>query len=299
MRLWTLSFICFSAWCQATPAQSQVAPLQSQVAPAQSQVAPAPSQASSIQRIVSLAPHATEIAFAAGLGDKLVAVSEHSDYPPAAQKIEKVANYQGIKIERILALHPDLVLAWPSGNPARELDKLRQLGLNIYYSETGDLDSIATNIEKLSQYADDPSVGARAAADFRQQLSELRDRYADARPVRYFYQLSQKPIITLAQNGWPTEVFRFCGGENVFQDSPSPYPQIGIEQVLVAQPEVIFTSQHAMANGTMWWRWSEQLPAVAKRHVWSLNSDWINRPTPRTLNAIKQVCDYFDQVRNQ
>lgn len=278
MRLWILSFVCFSAWCQATPTP------------------PAPQ---SVQRIISLAPHATEIAFAAGLGDKLVAVSEHSDYPPAAKNIEKVANYQGIKIERILALHPDLVLAWPSGNPARELDKLKQLGLNIYYSETGSLDTIATNIEKLSQYADDPSVGTKAAADFRDQLRSLREQYRDARPVRYFYQLSLKPIITLAQDGWPTEVFRFCGGENVFEDSPSPYPQIGIEQVLVAQPEVIFTSRHAMANSTMWWRWEKQLPAVAKRHVWSLNSDWINRPTPRTLNAIKQVCDYFDQVRNQ
>ena len=74
------------------------------------------------QRVISLAPHATEIAYAAGLGDKLVAVSELSDYPEQAKMLEKVSNYQGIKLERIIALKPDLVIAWPAGNPAKEIE---------------------------------------------------------------------------------------------------------------------------------------------------------------------------------
>ncbi|ELC0659237.1 vitamin B12 ABC transporter substrate-binding protein BtuF [Vibrio fluvialis] len=270
MRLWLLTLLCCSTFSYA---------------------------AAPVQRVISLAPHATELAFAAGLGDKLVAVSEYSDYPPQARNIEKVSNYQGVKVERIVALKPDLVIAWPAGNPARELDKLKQLGLPIYYSNTRTLDDIATNIEQLSQYADDPSVGQQAAEAFRHQLSTLRKLYATAKPVRYFYQLSEKPIITLAQNSWPSEVFRFCGGENVFEHSPTPYPQVGLEQVLLAQPEVIFTSEHAIENGNIWQRWQEQLPAVRQNHVWALTSDWLNRPTPRTLKAIEQVCHYFDQVR--
>ncbi|GAL21474.1 vitamin B12 ABC transporter B12-binding component BtuF [Vibrio maritimus] len=103
-----------------------------------------------IERIVSLAPHTTELAYAAGLGNKLVAVSEYSDYPEAAQKLERVANYQGIKLERIVALEPDLILAWPTGNPARELEKLEQLGFNLYYSKAKSLDGIANNLEALS-----------------------------------------------------------------------------------------------------------------------------------------------------
>ncbi|WJG22088.1 vitamin B12 ABC transporter substrate-binding protein BtuF [Vibrio furnissii] len=270
MRLWTLTLLCFTSISDA---------------------------AHPVQRVISLAPHATELAFAAGLGDKLVAVSEYSDYPPQARQIEKVSNYQGVKVERIVALKPDLVIVWPGGNPARELDKLKQLGLPLYESNTRTLDDIATNIEQLSQYADDPTIGQRAADDFRHQLTTLRAQYADAKPVRYFYQLSEKPIITLAQGSWPSEVFRFCGGENVFERSPSPYPQVGLEQVLLAQPEVIFTSEHAIDNDNMWQRWQAQLPAVKQNHVWALTSDWLNRPTPRTLNAIQQVCHYFDQVR--
>ncbi|EGU40232.1 vitamin B12 ABC transporter substrate-binding protein BtuF [Vibrio splendidus] len=249
------------------------------------------------KRVVSLAPHATELAYSAGLGNNLVAVSERSDYPPQADKLEKVANYQGIKVEKIIALQPDLILAWPAGNPPRELAKLEQFGFNIYYSKTKSLDSIVTNIEQLSQYASDPSIGENNAKQYKEQLNALRLKYKDAEPVSYFYQLSEKPIITVAQGHWPSEVFEFCGGRNIFEDSASPYPQVGIEQVVLNKPQVIFTSQHAIENGTMWQSWEEEIPAVAKNQIWSLNSDWINRPTTRTLQAIQQVCDYFDRVR--
>ncbi len=252
-----------------------------------------------IQRVISLAPHATELAFAAGLGDKLVGVSAYSDYPQQANEIEKVANYQGVKLERIIALKPDLIIAWPKGNPAKEIEKLKQLGFQFFNSQVNSLDDIATNIEKLSQYADDPTQGQQAAQDFRQRLQKLETQYADSRPVHYFYQLSEKPIITLAQGSWPSEVFKFCGGVNIFESSATPYPQVGIEQILVAQPEAIFTSEHAIENGNMWNRWSNEIPAVNRQHVWSLNSDWLNRPTPRTLNAIEEVCLHFEQVRKR
>ncbi|NAW91631.1 MULTISPECIES: vitamin B12 ABC transporter substrate-binding protein BtuF [unclassified Vibrio] len=252
-----------------------------------------------VKRIISLAPHASELAFAAGLGDKLVAVSEYSDYPAQALKLEKVANYQGLNIERILTLKPDLVIAWPAGNPAKELDKLKQLGLRIYTTKTQKLDDIANNIEALSQFADDPSIGQQAARDFRQSLITLKQSYGSQSKVRYFYQLSEKPIITLAKGSWPSEVFEFCGGENIFANSASPYPQVGIEQVLLAKPDVIFTSEHAIKNGTMWQKWQQQLPAVQNGFVWALTSDWLNRPTPRTLQAIEEVCEYFSVVRQK
>ncbi|WP_159654964.1 vitamin B12 ABC transporter substrate-binding protein BtuF [Vibrio atypicus] len=255
--------------------------------------------AASVERVISLAPHATEIAYAAGLGDKLIAVSDRSDYPEQAKHLEKVANYQGIKIERIIALQPDLILAWPAGNPSRELEKLKQFGFNIYYSQTTSLDDIAKNIEQLSQYADKPQQGLQVAKEFKASLQAMKKRYQTDKPVRYFYQLSQHPIISVAQGKWPSEVFEFCGGENIFANSSAPYPQVSAEQVLVNNPEVIFTSEHAIENGNMWQKWQEQLDAVQNHYVWTLNSDWLNRPTPRTLGAIEQVCEYFETVRQK
>ncbi|ENG7517415.1 vitamin B12 ABC transporter substrate-binding protein BtuF [Vibrio harveyi] len=252
-----------------------------------------------VQRVISLAPHATEIAYAAGLGDKLIAVSEMSDYPEQAKDLEKVSNYQGIKLERIIALQPDLVIAWPAGNPAKELDKLKQFGIPIYYSTTGTLEDIAKNIEQLSQYSEKPEVGRKAAEDFRAQLEALKEKYNTEDKVSYFYQLSEKPIITVAGKNWPSEVFTFCGGKNIFAKGSAPYPQVSIEQVITRQPEVLFTSRHAMSNDGMWAEWKSNIPALKNGHVWSLNSDWINRPTPRTLNAITEVCEHFESVRQK
>ncbi|MGX9416986.1 vitamin B12 ABC transporter substrate-binding protein BtuF [Vibrio sp. WJH972] len=252
--------------------------------------------ANQYQRIITLAPHATELAFSAGLGDKIIAVSAHSDYPEEAHNLEKVASYQGIKLERILALNPDLVISWPAGNPMRELEKLEKLGVEVYKSQVTTIDSIADSIDKLSQYADDPSIGQRNAQKFRDQLLLLKQEYQHKPNVNYFYQLSEKPIITVAQDNWPSEVFRFCGGVNIFETSSAPYPQVGIEQVVLGKPDAIFTSRHAMENGDMWFDWST-IPAVKNQHIWMLNADWINRPTPRTLNAITQVCEYLDVVR--
>ncbi|ALR16489.1 vitamin B12 ABC transporter substrate-binding protein BtuF [Vibrio natriegens] len=251
------------------------------------------------QRVISLAPHATEIAYAAGLGDKLIAVSEMSDYPEQANKLEKVSNYQGIKLERIIALRPDLVIAWPSGNPAKELEKLAQFDVPIYYSTSSSLMDIANNIEQLSQYSENPQIGQKAADDFRTQLNVLKDKYNTEDKVRYFYQLSEKPIITVAGKNWPSEVFSFCGGENIFYSAGSPYPQVSIEQIITRQPDVIFTSRHAMSSDGMWSEWKNEVPALKDGHIWSLNADWINRPTPRTLNAITEVCDYFESVRQK
>lgn len=251
------------------------------------------------QRIISLAPHTTELAYAAGLGDKLIAVSEYSDYPEQAENLERVANYQGIKLERIVALEPDLILAWPTGNPARELEKLERLGFNLYYSKAKSLEGIANNLEALSQYADDPDIGINAAKQFRAKLAELKQKYDTDDKVRYFYQLSEKPIITLSDGNWPSEVFEFCGGENIFASSKAPYPQVSPEQVIVRQPEAIFTSEHAIANGNMWQKWQQELPAVQNDHVWALTSDWLNRPTPRTLLAVTQVCEHLHWVRAQ
>lgn len=252
-----------------------------------------------VKRVISLAPHATEIAYAAGLGDQLVAVSEMSDYPEQAKELERVANYQGLKLERILALEPDLVLVWPTGNPAKEVDKLKQFDVPVYYITTNSLQDIASNIEKLSQYSENPQIGQNAAQEFRAQLDTLRIKYNTETKVRYFYQLSEKPIITVAGKNWPSEVFTFCGGENIFTQSSSPYPQVSIEQVITRQPDVIFTSPHAMSDDGMWSEWKSELAALKNGHVWSLNSDWLNRPTPRTLKAITEVCEHFENVRQK
>ncbi|MGF1834111.1 vitamin B12 ABC transporter substrate-binding protein BtuF [Photobacterium sanguinicancri] len=250
-------------------------------------------------RVISLSPHMTELAYAAGLGDKLIAATEYSDYPKAALKLERVANHRGIKLERIVALQPDLILAWKSGNPPREMTKLEQLGFNIVYSTSKELPAIADTIERLGQYADSPQQAQQAAKNYREQLTALTEKYQRQEKVRYFYQLSASPIITVADGHWPSQVFQVCGGENIFSTSKAPYPQVSQEQVVIRQPEIIFGTSHANTNVDIWQDWQGKIPAVDNRQIFTVNSDWLNRPTPRTLKAIKQVCDHLDTVREQ
>lgn len=257
----------------------------------------AASSSYAIERVISLAPSSTELAYAAGLGNKLIAASENSDFPEQARQLERVAGYSSINIERIIALKPDLILAWRSGGSAKALQQLESLGFTLFYTDSDTLNEIAERIEALSHFSDDPAAGLKTAQTFRQQLAGLRTRYSSRRKVSYFYQLSSSPLYTIALQSWPSEVFSLCGGINIFADAPAPYPQIGFEQVLARAPQIIFNSAHAVQNTEQWLPWREQIPAVAHNHIWSLNADWINRPTPRSLNAVQQVCDYFDQAR--
>jgi vitamin B12 transport system substrate-binding protein len=250
-----------------------------------------------VQRVISLAPSSTELAYAAGLGDKLIAVSENSDYPQQAQKLERVAGYNSVNIERIIALNPDLILAWHSGGSAKALHQLKTLGFKLFYTDSDTLEQIVERIEALSAFADNPDSGKQLAASFRRRLNQLQSDYASRSKVSYFYQLSSSPLYTIAQQSWPSEVFSLCGGINIFADAPAPYPQVGFEQVLARAPEIIFSSAHAVQNMAQWQPWAAQLPAIANSHTWSLNADWINRPTPRSLKAVEEVCGYFDQVR--
>lgn len=250
------------------------------------------------QRIISLSPHTTEMAYAAGLGDKLIAASAYSDYPPAAKKLERVANYRGLKMERILALKPDLILAWQGGNPSRELARLQQLGIKIIYSNPKTLADIPKTLVQLSQYAASPQIALQAAAAFNHQLQQLKIANHNKSKVRYFYQLGTTPLMTVADSSWPSQIFHFCGGENIFTNSRVAYPQVNQEHVIVGQPQVIFSPQPIKTTLQLWAPWQQQLAAVKQHHIYQLNANWLSRPTPRTLLAIKQVCSLLNQVRD-
>lgn len=249
-------------------------------------------------RVISLAPSATELAYTAGLGEHLIAASEYSDFPVQAQQLERIANHKTINLERVIALKPDLILAWRGGNPHKSLEQLKSLGYPIVYTDSQSLETIPDIISDLSLYTEEPAKGQQQAQMMRDRISELKQRYQNKPKVRFFYQLSAAPLITVSDPHWPSDVFALCGGENIFATSSAPYPQVGIEQVVVAQPEVLFTSRHANFDMSTWQRWQEQIPAIEQQHIWTLNTDWLNRPTLRSLLATEQVCYYLDQARD-
>ncbi|WP_434747088.1 vitamin B12 ABC transporter substrate-binding protein BtuF [Pantoea sp. Lu_F5_004] len=235
-------------------------------------------------RVITLSPHLTELAFAAGITP--IAVSAWSDYPPQAKKIEQVANWQGIKAERILQLKPDLVLAWRGGNPQRQIDQLQELGVPVKWIDPLTLDEMFTALADLGHWSPRPEQATRAARQLRQQEAALRQRYAHLTAVPLFLQFGQQPLFTAARATLQNEIITLCGGRNIFADSRVIWPQVSREQVLMRHPQAVVTGGSAQQaeNIRVFWRPQLDVPVIA------INEDWLSRPGPRLLLAAQQLC---------
>jgi iron complex transport system substrate-binding protein len=251
------------------------------------------------QRIVSLAPHATELLYAAGAGAKLVGVGKFSDYPVRAKSLPSVGDSAALDLERIVALKPDLVVIWGSGNTAPQIAKLRGLGLPIFESEPHDFAAIASSLERLGQLSGNVAIGQAAAANFRARLQTIAHTYRQRPAVRVFYQIWHAPLMTLNDQHMVSAAIHVCGGENVFGKLPRLAPTIDVEAVLQADPEVIIAGGSAIDNTPASWRRFPTLTAVARDNLFSLDSDIMTRAGPRILDGTEALCQQLDAARRK
>lgn len=249
------------------------------------------------RRIVSLAPHVTELLYAAGAGDKLVGASNFSDYPDAASRLPTVGSFAALDLERVLSLKPDLIVGWHSGNKPSQLARLRQFGIPVYESQPADFGTIADALEKLAQLAGSDTVGQAAAADFRARWQALRAQYQGRPQVSVFYQIWSQPLMTLNGRHMVSSVLRLCGGHNIFGELPQLTPTVSTEAVLAADPQVVLAPGDARDQPLERWRQFPRLRAVRDHHLYTINADWLNRAGPRILDATAEVCQRLDQAR--
>jgi iron complex transport system substrate-binding protein len=251
------------------------------------------------RRIVSLAPHITELLFAAGAGSSIVGVVEYSNYPAAAQRLPQVGDVNALDLERIVALKPDLVMVWQQGSPQGQLDVLAALGLPVYYNQPRSLDEIARTLERFGELAGTRSTADAAARAFRQRLAALRARYRGRDTVTVFHQIWDQPLMTVNGEHLISQVLALCGGRNVFGDLPPLVPHVSIEAVLDADPEVIGaagTGSAAQAGLGPWFGWP-RLRAIARGNVYVIDPDLISRHSPRILDGAEQLCAALDAAR--
>lgn len=247
------------------------------------------------RRVISLSPHLTELLFAIGAEKTLVGAVEASDYPPAANKIRRIGNASALDFETIVALQPDLIVAWHSGNGSRALAKLQQLGLALYRSEPTQLADIAKNLDDLGQLTGFASNARQKSALFRQQLDQLTQP-ACSTPVTVFYQLWNQPLMTLNRQSLITQAITHCGGDNIFAAVPEMAAKIDIEAVLAANPEIIIVSDPQWIEP--WQQWP-QLKASQHQHIYYIPPDYLHRPTERILMGMAQLCAHVDRIRTQ
>ncbi len=253
------------------------------------------------QRIVSLAPHITETLFAAGAGERIVGAVDYSDFPEPAKRVPRVGSHAALDLEAIVALKPDLAIAWVSGNPQAHVARIRALGIPVFLSRPERIDDVAANLERYGELAGAQAVAQQAAARFRSRLQGLRDSYGAQRRVRTFYQIWQQPLATVGGGQVISDVIRLCGGENVFAHLKALAPRVTIEAVLAANPEAIVASGMDVARPEWlddWRRWP-QLGAVQRDNLFFVPPDLIQRFTPRMADGAEQLCRHLDTARRR
>ena len=256
--------------------------------------------ASPAQRVISMAPHITELLFAAGGGDRVAGVMNYSDYPEAAKRLPLVGSDAQIDMERVLSLRPDLLVVWKSGNTARQLEQLKSLGIPIFYSDPQKLDEVATSLTRLGRLMGTEALAQSAAQDYRQKIARLSATHARRPVVRVFYQIWEKPIFTLNGDHIASDAMRVCGGRNVFAELKAPAPTVSTEAVLQANPEAIIGGErHDAESGINIWRQYKGMEAVRRGNLFMLDSELLVRATPRIADGVAVLCEKLETARRR
>lgn len=254
------------------------------------------SAAGAVPRWVSLAPHLTELAFAAGAGDLLVGVSAYSDFPEAARSLPRIGDAQRVDKERLLALQPDLVLAWGSGTSPELTEWLRQRGMRVEVLEVRRLEEIPAALEQLGRWAGTAATASAAARRFRARLAELAPAAGSGAPVRVFIELDHRPLFTVTGAHLISELVERCGGKNIFADLPGLAPAVSVEAVMASAPDVILHTGPEANPLAAWRRWPE-IPAVRRGAVYAVPGDLVARPSARALEGLAAICEALDEAR--
>lgn len=243
------------------------------------------------QRIVTLAPHATELVFAAGAGNRVVGVVKGSDWPPAASRLPVIGDVSALDLERIVALAPDLIVTWPWTTPA-QVGWLKSHGFAIFETDARHIDDIALEIERLGVLAGTRTVADAAAAGFRSKVHSLLHPASRLPPLRVFYQVYDAPIYTLGGEQLVTQAIAQCGGTNVFGAQQVPALQVSVESVLAADPQVIIAGTDGARRPAWldrWRRWTT-LAAVRLHNLFVVDANLLHRPGPRFVDGMASLC---------
>jgi iron complex transport system substrate-binding protein len=249
-------------------------------------------------RIVSLAPHATELLYAVGAGARIVGVIATSDFPPLAKTLPRVGDATALDFERILEERPDLVVTWPYTAPA-QVAALRARGVAVFTTDPKTIDGIADDLDRLGTLVGNEAQARAIAEAFRARLARIRADHLHARRIRVFYQIWNAPLYTVGGGHLITRALDVCGADNVFAALRLAAPSVSIEAVLAAEPDAII----AGADGGVrpaWlddWQRFPALPAVAHGSVYSVNGDLLHRAGPRFVDGVAELCAAIDRAR--
>jgi len=250
------------------------------------------------QRIVALAPHLTELVYAAGAGGQLVAVGKYSDFPPEALAKPVISDAFAVNYEALMQLKADLVLVWGSGTPERIKSKLRTLGVPVYEIEIRSVAGLADTLRSIGRLAGTEGVAQARAQAITNDWAALHKAYAGRKPVRVFFQLWDAPLMTLNGQHLISSAITACGGSNVFAELPTLTGTVSWEVAVQRDPELVITAG-SPSEPAKPGRWADFAQVSATRHgeFGRIEGDLIARSGPRFVDGARELCVAIDRAR--
>ena len=253
-------------------------------------------------RIVSLAPGAAEMLFAAGAGDEVVATVEYSDVPPAARRVPRIGDAVAIDLERVVRIHPDVVVAWPSGGNPAQREKIARLGIPVYAQDTPRLTDLAGSLRRLGVLAGTEPQAERAARAIEARLAALERTYGSAahsgRPPGVLLEIWNRPIYTVGGRQLMSDALALCGVRNVFADLTEPGPAVEVEAVIARDPDIIVAAgpPGESAGWLADWQRFGTLSAVRNHRLIAFEDQALSRLGPSVLDATEALCQAIARV---
>jgi len=247
-------------------------------------------------RMVSLSPGGTEMLFAAGAGAQVVATVEYSDVPPEAKRLTRIGDAVSIDLERLVRIHPDVVVAWPSGGNPAQREKIARLDMPVYEQQAQRLVDLAPSIRRLGTLAGTETQAEAAARAIEARLAALERTYAGAgggvRHPSVLLQVWNRPIYTVGGQHLMSDALELCGARNVFADLPEAGPVIDIEAVIARDPDIIIAAgpPGESAGWLADWKRFGTLKAVRNRRLIAFEDQALSRLGPSVLDATEALC---------
>ena len=245
------------------------------------------------ERVISLAPHTTELVYALGAGDKLVAVSDYSNFPKEALLLPSVANHSGVDFEKIMRLQPDLILAWRGGNKPQDLARLESLGYKLYRSKPTTPADISNDLRQLGKLLGKSDRGVKMADAFSFELENIKTQYQSKKKIAVFYYMWPRPLMTIGSTAWANQLLNICGARNIFHNAPTPYPEVNMEQVIRRKPQKIIAAMHtSLTDADTFWRSQAGTMPI---DLMVVDPDQLHRFTPRLTTGLKNLCQQLHE----
>jgi iron complex transport system substrate-binding protein len=256
------------------------------------------------QRIITLAPHLSELVDEAGGAERLVSVSAFSNFPESVKQLPITSDARSIDLEKMKSLRPDLIIYWRGGTSESQIQSIKKTfnkDVQFISVQPKKLSDIATDIETIGKVLGTDLIAKKNAGALRLKITELTNnqKNINARKVNVFYQVWAQPLMTLNQDHIIGDIIQLCGGEQLFASEKVLVPAVSREAVIKANPEIIFTAVDSTKMNTDWSMWSSfpQLAATKNNAFIDLDGDIISRPSPRIMQGAQKICAEINKVR--